>query len=214
MSTVASGFFAGLEDQGLPSLFSLFLTPKSVGEAELTIGGIDDTKFTGSLTFASLTDASSGAWQLTSPSIAVNGKTSSTLKKSRIFIFDSGTSNLVMPQADTEAIYALISPNIKPFSGESGTFGIPCSEISSLPAVIDIAFTSQQGRTFNLTIPSSELSVGPFRSDPATCQTLINAMEGFFIVGGSLLKHFYSVWDIGNSRMGFAPNGTLAQMLL
>lgn len=47
MSTVASGLFAGLEAQGLPSLFSLFLTPQSVGEAELTFGGIDDTKFTG-----------------------------------------------------------------------------------------------------------------------------------------------------------------------
>lgn len=56
----------------------------------------------GPLTFAPLTDPASEAWQLTSPSIAVNGKTSSTLKKSRVFIFDSGTSNLVMPQADTE----------------------------------------------------------------------------------------------------------------
>ena len=23
----------------------------------------------------------------------------------------------------------------------------------------------------------------------------------------SVLKHYYSVWDIGNQRMGFAPNG-------
>lgn len=47
MSSVASGLFAGLEAQGLPSLFSLFLTPKAAGNAELTLGGIDTSKFTG-----------------------------------------------------------------------------------------------------------------------------------------------------------------------
>lgn len=105
-----------------------------------------------------------------------------------------------------QAIYAQISPNIKPFAGEPGTYGIPCSQISSLPAEISFAFTSQQGSSFALTIPSSELSVGPFRSEPSLCQTLINAQD-FTIIGASLLKHYYSVWDLGNKRMGFAPNG-------
>lgn len=108
-----------------------------------------------------------------------------------------------MPQA----VYAQISSSIKPFAAESGTYGIPCSQVSSLPAVISFTFTSQQGQPFTLTIPSSELSVGPFKSDPTTCQTLINAFEDFFIIGGSLLKHYYSVWDIGNKRLGFASNG-------
>lgn len=136
----------------------------------------------------------------------MNGKSTSALKQTRVFIFDSGTSNVVLPTADTEAVYAQISPHIKPFSDEPGTFGIACSAISSLPAEIGFTFTSQQGRAFTLTIPSSELSVGPFRSDPTICQTLINAQDGLIILGGSLLKHFYSVWDIGNKRMGFAPS--------
>lgn len=49
MSSIASGLFAGLESQGLPSLFSLYLTPKAVGNAELTLGGTDSSKFTGTL---------------------------------------------------------------------------------------------------------------------------------------------------------------------
>lgn len=32
--------------------------------------------------------------------------------------------------------------------------------------------------------------------------------DGLELVGGSLLKHYYSVWDISGQRMGFAPNGT------
>lgn len=161
----------------------------------------------GSLSFATLTSPSSGAWQLISSGITVNGKSTTTLKRSRLFIFDSGTSNIVMPLADTEAVYAQISPDIKPNPAEPGTYGIACSRIASLPAELSFTFTSQQGTPFTLTIPSSELSVGPFRSNPALCQTLINAFEDFFILGGSLFKHYYSVWDLGNSRMGFAPNG-------
>jgi len=63
------------------------------------------------------------------------------------------------------------------------------------------------GNPFNLTIPSSELSVGPFADDPSLCQTLVNGIEDFpFIMGASLLKHYYSTWDIGNARLGFAKN--------
>lgn len=104
-------------------------------------------------------------------------------------------------------MYALISPLIKPFAAEPGAYGLPCSKIAGLPATIDLTFTSQAGKPFNLTIPSSELNVGPFASDPATCQTLINAFDGLELVGGSVLKHYYSVWDVGGQRMGFAPNG-------
>lgn len=101
----------------------------------------------------------------------------------------------------------MISPDIVPYSAEPGAYGIACSKIASLPAKIDIGFRSQQGSAFNLTIPSSELSVGPFAGQTTTCQTLINAFDGLSLVGGSLLKHYYSTWDLGNQRMGFASNG-------
>ena len=47
----------------------------------------------------------------------------------------------------------------------------------------------------------------------AQCQTLINADDSFNIIGASLLKHYYSVWDIGNQRMGFAPTGKVYAIL-
>ena len=43
----AEGLFAGLVKLGMPSLFSMFLTPNNVGNAELTLGGMDSSKFTG-----------------------------------------------------------------------------------------------------------------------------------------------------------------------
>jgi len=198
-------FFQSLLNQGLPSLFSLFLTPDKVGGAELTLGGIDTSKFSGTPTFLPVVGAGS-FWELTSSKVSVNGKTSSALQGSMGIIFDSGTSNLVFPQDIAEAMNALISPNIKANPAEPGTYGIPCSQVASLPAVIDFTFTTTSGQPFNLTIPSSELSVGPFKSDPTQCQTLVNAMSGLSIIGGSLLKHYYSIWDVGNSRMGFVKS--------
>ena len=47
MSPSADGLFAGLVAQGLPSLFSFYLTPHDVGNAQLTLGAIDDSKFQG-----------------------------------------------------------------------------------------------------------------------------------------------------------------------
>lgn len=108
---------------------------------------------------------------------------------------------------DNQAIYAQISPNIKPNADEPGTYGIPCSELTSLSAEISFAFKSESGSTFDLKIPSSELSVGPFRNKPELCQTLINAQEFFTVIGGSAFKHYYTVWDLGNKRLGFASNG-------
>ncbi|KAI0645713.1 acid protease [Trametes meyenii] len=205
MGSSAEGFFAAVVKTGLPSLFSLFVTPNEVGNAELLIGGIDKTKFKGDLIYADQTGE--GDWEVQSSQISVNGKTTSRLKRRRNIIFDSGTSNILFDTQTTEAMYALISPDIKPFDDEPGAYGLPCSKIGDLPAKINFTFTSQAGKAFNLTIPSEELNVGPFTSDPSTCQTLINAFDGLELVGGSLLKHYYSVWDVGGQRMGFAPNG-------
>lgn len=105
-----------------------------------------------------------------------------------------------------QAMNALISPEIQPI-GPNGAFGVPCSKIPSIPAEITFTFSSTAGKPFNLTIPSKELSVGPFIDNPSFCQTLINGMniEGG-IIGGSLLKHYYSVWDVDHARIGFKSN--------
>ncbi|KAJ7646685.1 acid protease [Roridomyces roridus] len=201
----SAGVFGGLVDQGLPSLFSFFLTPKAVGDAELTVGGIDSAKFRGSLTYASLPPNGSGElWSLDSPQVFVNGQTNALLNTIKNFVFDAGLSAALLPTNTTEAIYALISPDILPHASEPGAYGIACDRIPTLAAEISIQFTAQDGTPFNLTIPSTELSVGPFADEPETCQTLINAFDGLNVVGGSLLKHYYSVWDVGGQRMGFA----------
>ncbi|KAJ7505841.1 acid protease [Mycena galericulata] len=195
------------DSAGYPEIFGMLFTHEDAGGAELTLGGVDTTKFTQPLVYSPIVD---DGWQLSSQAIHVNGKSASSLvfNQSLTIIFDSGTSNILFTEDIALAIYKLISPDIVANKDEPGTFGIPCHRIPTLPAVIDITFAGIAGQpAFNLTIPSSELSSGPFKSKPEVCQTLINVSEGFNLVGLSLLKHYYSAWDIAGARIGFSPNG-------
>ncbi|KAJ7878643.1 acid protease [Mycena leptocephala] len=168
--TSAAFFNAG----GYRAIFGMFFTPKNKGGAELTLGGVDTTKFKTPLTFSPslVTDD----WQLSSQAIYVNGKTTSQLNNTLPIYFDSGTSNVLFEESIALAIYSMISPDIIQFEGIAGH------------------------APFNLTIPSSELSSGPFASKPHLCQTLINVSEG-------LNLHYYSAWDMNGPSIGFAPNG-------
>lgn len=75
----------------------------------LKLRGMDSRTFSGSLKYASLLPTLD-FWELASPAmIYANGKTASTLNKSRSVIFDSSTNNILI---NTDAIYAMISPDI------------------------------------------------------------------------------------------------------
>jgi hypothetical protein len=178
------------------ALFSMAMTPKAVNSAQLTIGGIDQSKVKGAINYLPVNSAR-GAWNITFQSVTVNGKDSGV--RPQWTIADSGTSNMIAPARDARAIYALISPKIQMIDPK-GAYGLPCSEAKGLKA--DITFT-MQGRRY--TIPSSELIVGRYPGQPNMCQTLINSgSTPFWIFGGSLMKYYYTVWDIGGRRMGWA----------
>jgi hypothetical protein len=104
----------------------------------------------------------------------------------------------------------MISPNIKPNPSIPGSYGLPCSQMTNISAELTFGFNSSgSGETFDITIPTSEFNLGPFNNDPSLCQALINVwLPGEDdlppILGASLLKHYYTVWDTGNQSMGFA----------
>ncbi|KAF2415595.1 acid protease [Tothia fuscella] len=189
-----------IEKQKLPPIFSMYLTPKAIGNAQLTIGGIDESKHQGKINYLPI-EAGRGYWNVSTgfQKIAVNGVDVSELSV-KYAIADSGTSNMVAPARDAMAIYAMIHKNITMLD-RRGAFGVDCSLVTQLKAVITITMGGVP-----YTIPTKEFIVGPFPGRPGMCQTLINSPKGvdFWIIGGSLLKYYYSVWDIGNRKLGFA----------
>jgi hypothetical protein len=204
-----ASFLKGLVDQQqIPGkMFSLYLSPKSVGNAELTIGGTNHARYSGDITYIPV-DSSRGAWSIKFQSISVNGQ--QMVISARTAIADSGTSNMIAPRRDLNKIHALISPKIQ-LIDPAGAYGLPCSEIANINATISF---EMGGGIF--TIPSQELSVGPYARKPRTgiyrgqdgiCQTLFNADSlgaPFWIIGGSLMKYYYTVWDMDKPQMGWA----------
>ena len=100
-------YFIGLEGSGqvvkslvaagMPPLFSFYLTPNSVGNAEITFGGIDDTKHVGEIQYVPINKNTGGDWLPSASSIFVNGKTTPDLNTTQIMPFDSGLSNFILP---------------------------------------------------------------------------------------------------------------------
>lgn len=92
-------------------VFGLYVTPEKVGDAEITLGGVDESHIhglsspslwwsysysarpIGEIQTASLPSDNDDTWLLSSSAIYINGKTTSLLSQKREIIFDSGTSN-------------------------------------------------------------------------------------------------------------------------
>ncbi|KAE9961786.1 hypothetical protein BLS_001333 [Venturia inaequalis] len=188
-------------------MFGLYLSPKKVGNAELSLGGINQARTKGDITYIPV-NTSDMAWSIRFKHVAVNGKLTDI--KSQMAIADSGTSNMIAPRGDIDKMHALISPKIKLIDA-SGAYGIPCAELPGINASITIGLGDGL-----FTIPSQELSVGPFEEAPKTgeyagqkgiCQTLFNSASvgvPYWVIGGSLLKYYYTVWDMEAARMGWA----------
>jgi hypothetical protein len=74
---------------GFPAIFGMLFTPENEGGAELTLGGVDTTKFDAPLLYSPV---SKGFWELFSLGIYVNGETTSDLQNTVPLIFDSVSS--------------------------------------------------------------------------------------------------------------------------
>ena len=89
-------------------VFGVYLSDASGSPGELTLGGVDNTKFTGELSYVPL--SSETYWEVALDTITINGASVTTTKKA---VLDTGTSLLAGPTADVKAIAAKVGA--KPF---------------------------------------------------------------------------------------------------
>jgi hypothetical protein len=188
-----------------------YLSPVDVGHAEMTIGGYDSSKFKGPLHTipidSNLAFNVLGGFYVNFTDIIVNGHKSGL---SGGGVIDTGTTNLIAPTNDVaQQIYGLISDKIQ-LVNELGIFAAPCDVLETIPSTVSFVFG---GIPFE--IPSRELNVGLVPNGEAVissyagrtdlCQAFINgagfgaeigpAFNSSWIIGGSFLKYYYSVFD-------------------
>jgi len=189
-------------DQNLVDpVFSFWLSnqPDTSGKGgELTLGGYDPTHFVGALTFLPLINES--YWMIEIEGMSMGGAAVSV--GSRKAVVDTGTSLIALPTKAANAVNQKLGCVPAMLTGECTW--TTCPDLSSLP---DVVFTLG-GREFPLSATDYVLKV--------TSLGQTQCVSGFMgidmperigpmvIMGDILIRRYYTVFDYGNKRVGFA----------
>ena len=151
----------------------------------------DDADFTGEITWTSLSEPK--YWQIDIENIQAGGYTSGATNG----IVDSGTSLITGPSSEIMKIATSVGamPNLL------GQYTIDCSKVPSLPA-LDFHIN---GKTFS--VPGKDLVI----QASGTCLFAMMGMDipsgPQWILGDVFMRQFYTIFDYGGKRVGFAtPN--------
>ncbi|EGG09113.1 uncharacterized protein MELLADRAFT_34629 [Melampsora larici-populina 98AG31] len=164
---------------------------QNIGQA--TFGGVDQTKFSGNLTMFPNVNKK-GFWEGEMASIMVDGQ---VVLRQRTGILDTGTTLIVAPPADAQALHAHI-PGAS--SDGKGGFFIPCTS----KAKVALSFG---GVPFE--INPVDLTFQPTTTDlSANCISAISSGTvggpNQWLLGDTFLKNVYFATDATHDEMGMA----------
>lgn len=164
-------------------------------DGQITFGGLDKTKFAGDISYTKAL-ASDGNWEISVGDSSVNGI--STNLTSKTATIDTGTSYILMPPTDAQALHSLIPGAVA--NGEY--YNIPCS------ATADVQFTFS-GVTYSV---SPKDYVG--KPSGNLCASNIIGHQAFgpnqWILGDVFLKNVYAVFDYDKEKIGFGTKNGVA----
>lgn len=190
-------FFNALSQGIITSpVFAFYLSGSDGTSGEMDLGGIDSKHYTGALSYVPLTNET--YWVTNMDSMAVGSNAGVTSVK-RI-VLDSGTSLLAGPTADVQKIAALVGA--QPFFLNPKEYTVDCSKVSSLP---DITFTI--GGQAYVIHPQDYV----INDEGLICLFGMVALDipapagPLWILGDVFMRKYYTVFDVGQKRLGFAP---------
>jgi len=171
------------------SVFAFYLGDEQDGE--LTMGGYDTSKYTGDITWISLSEPK--YWLIDVDNVSF-GSYSSGITNA---IVDSGTSLITGPKHEISQIAASVGAR----GNFVGQYVIDCHKVSALP---DLEFVIN-GKEF--VVPGAELVI----EAGGTCLFALMAMDvphgPKWIFGDVFMRQYYTIFDYGNERVGLAePN--------
>ncbi|KAG8929901.1 hypothetical protein FRC01_003558 [Tulasnella sp. 417] len=194
--TKATPWFINLANQGAleSNVFSFYLSRKGADGSELCVGCLDPAKFTGEPEYFPLTpgDSTQNYWDISAQGVTYNGNLVTTQPMTATI--DSGTSLISIPPSQASAFYANVPGAQAAADGKSWTF--PCANVGP----VGIMFSSST--VFNINPTQFALNDG---SDTCTGAIISSeAEDGNAVVGDAFMSTWYSIFDYGNMRVGFA----------
>ncbi|RMZ89401.1 hypothetical protein DV736_g3360, partial [Chaetothyriales sp. CBS 134916] len=155
-------------------------------DGELTIGGVDESKFNGRLNY--LSTVQTGSWEISVDDAFVAGKACGLKGKSAVV--DTGTSYILMPPNDAQVVHALI-----PGSTQNGaSYTVPCDTTTQVQVSLNEVKYSISPKDY----------IGKSSGD--SCNSNIIGHQAFganeWILGDVFLKNVYTVFDFDKNRIG------------
>jgi len=163
---------------------------------ELTLCGSDSSHYDGELSYVPVTRQ--GYWQFKIDSLDVGGKSMATTFDA---IADTGTSLLTGPKKDIEQVNKAIGARRIPIVGE---YVVSCSKLSSMPTVT----FKINGKDFPLT--PQEYVVQMKNMGVTMCISGFMGLDvappagPLWILGDVFIGPYYTIFDKGQNRVGFA----------
>ncbi|KAG0052558.1 hypothetical protein BGZ83_002436 [Gryganskiella cystojenkinii] len=172
---------------------------------EVTFGGVDSSKYSGSITYVPVTKTSPASeyWGIDVSSITYGStKVTSTVHG----IVDTGTTLILLSTSAITALYKNISG--AKLDNNSGLYTIPSAQVSKLQNITftigGVAFTLTPAQ---YTVPQNQVAY--LGGQAGTTYTWIGSLGDnnaglAFILGQKFLENYYSVYDTTNKRVGLA----------
>ncbi|KAG0327110.1 Type I transmembrane sorting receptor [Dissophora globulifera] len=171
------------------NVFSLYLPRR--GDGELTLGGVNRSRFAGDLSYVSLSYPL--AWQITIEDIGHRGRSLGITLEATV---ETTASSILLDTRATKALYRNIR-GAKRYTARRWT--IPCGSNPYFSITMN-------GIRFK--IPKASINLGPVLEGSRDCVSAITsgAEEGHAILGLAFLQNFYTVFDKTTypHRIGFA----------
>ncbi|XP_062975191.1 pepsin B-like [Elgaria multicarinata webbii] len=163
---------------------------------ELIFGGIDNKLFSGQITWAPVTHEA--YWQIAVDEFVINNQATGWCSSGCQAIVDTGTYQLAVPGQYLKSF--LMNVGAKE---QNGNFVVNCNNVQNLPTITFVINGSQ----FPLA-PSAYVNNNNGYCTIEMESTYLNSPTGqpLWILGDIFLKEYYSVFDMANNRVGFAPS--------
>ncbi|ORZ15224.1 aspartic peptidase domain-containing protein [Absidia repens] len=192
-------FYSMLRHDLLDSpIFAMYLQPHG---GEIDFGALDTTRYNDPLRYTALTD--DRYWKIKLDNVHFGKQ----FIGKRQAIVDSGTTLMIVTPKDAETIHGVIHGAVN--NGDS-TWSIPCHAIDSLPPITFVLADHENDHGFfELSLPASAYVLDPMHSTATMCLSGISGQRldragHTWILGDTFMKHYYTVFDYGKKRIGFA----------
>lgn len=200
---------------------------------EIIFGGVDQSKYTGDLVYVPNVPITTGSgssnsqysyWMVYAQGIALKGSnndvqksfiSSSGSKTSTAYILDTGTTLTYLPDDIVQSLVSGITNNYS-YNSNLQVYEIDCG-LTSSNASIEVQISQSSSSTSNpvtITVPVSNLvyplgSVGGvdvcfFGISSTGTSGSINVGSNTYLIGDSILRHVYAVFDVNQNRIGLA----------